>query len=132
MSDDKQRDDNMDFLSKAIVDAITKSPDVRQAIKQLAETDEGYSRSFMVLMLKVRNLAETLGVEISGGRDDFPGEDMFDLNFLDQKPEQEQQKTDRANIVDGRKETPQEIAFREFESTRFNQEEWLRKHGLIL
>ncbi|MDH5637686.1 MAG: hypothetical protein OEZ04_04285 [Nitrospinota bacterium] len=130
MADDKQRDDNMEFLSRAIVDAITKSPEVRQAIKKLAEEDESYSRSFMVLMLKVRNLAESLGVKIAGPGDDMGGDEMFDLNFMERKQGAEPEITDLSNYVDGRKESPKEIEFRKFESTRFNQEEWLRKHGL--
>jgi len=131
MAEEKQRDDSMEFLSRAIVDAITKSPEVRQAIKRLAEKDEGYSRSFMVLMLKVRNLAETLGVEISGVREEAVGEDLFDLDFVGKKGSMERPRADLSNFVDGKKETPKEAAFREFESNRFNQEEWLRKHGLI-
>ncbi|MDH5509374.1 MAG: hypothetical protein OEZ32_03365 [Nitrospinota bacterium] len=130
MADDKQRDDNMEFLSRAIVDAITKSPEVRQAIKKLAEEDESYSRSFMVLMLKVRNLAESLGVKITSAREDMGGEEMFDLNFMERKRGAEPEITDLSHYVDGRKESPREIEFREFESTRFNEEEWLRKHGL--
>lgn len=131
MADEKQRDDNMESLSRAIVDAITKSPEVRQAIKKLAERDESYSRSFMVLMLKVRNLAETLGVEIAAGKDETAGEEMFNLNFVEREGEDELPGIDLSNYVDGRKETPSETAFREFESSQFNQMEWLKKHGLI-
>jgi hydroxylamine reductase (hybrid-cluster protein) len=131
MAEERQRDDNMDFLSRAIVDAITKSPEVRQAIKKLAEKDEGYARSFMVLMLKVRNLAETLGVEISGVREEAAGEDMFDLDFIGKRSERDRSRVDLANFVDGRKESLKEAQFREFESSRFNQEQWLKKHGLI-
>ena len=131
MGEEKQRDENMDILSRAIVDAITKSPEVRMAIKKLAEKDESYYRSFMVLMLKVRNLAETLGVDISHAKEGMSGEELFDLNFMDHPPEREPRRVDVTNHVDGRKESPLETAFREFESSRFNQDEWLRKHGLI-
>ena len=131
MAEERHGGQNMEFLSKAIVDAITKSPEVRKAIKQLTERDENYSKSFMVLMLKVRNIAESLGVEIAQGAEDTQGEEMFDLNFMSRKKEEKKETMDLTDIVDGRKETPSELAFREFDSSRFNQEEWLKKHGLI-
>ncbi|VAX24963.1 hypothetical protein MNBD_NITROSPINAE04-545, partial [hydrothermal vent metagenome] len=35
------------------------------------------------------------------------------------------------NLVDGKIETPSELAFREFLADRFDQDEWLKKIGVI-
>lgn len=132
MSEDKRHEEEFEFLSRAIVDAIVKSSDVRKAIRKLSESDESYAKSFMVLMLKVQNIAETMEGEkpakpglptekkMELGKEDFEGE-------LDEEPEEP-----RKNYVDGKLLSPSEMAFREFLAERFDQDDWLRRNKLIL
>lgn len=132
MSEDKRHEEEFEFLSRAIVDAIVKSSDVRKAIRKLSESDESYAKSFMVLMLKVQNIAETLEGEkpakpglptekkMELGKEDFEGE-------LDEEPEET-----RKNYVDGKLLSPSEMAFRKFLAERFDQDDWLKRNKLIL
>jgi hypothetical protein len=131
MSENERPEDDMEMLSKAIVDAIIKSKEVREAIRKLSDTDESYSKSFMVLMLRVQNLVESIGVDLSKATDPA-SEDEFNPGPV--KPSATRKKKNRAvfkNLVDGKVETPSELAFREFLAKRFDQDEWLKKIGII-
>lgn len=129
MSENERPDDDMEMLSKAIVDAIIKSKDVREAIRKLSDTDESYSKSFMVLMLRVQNLVESIGVDLSKAVDPSSDEKF---NPAPVKPSAAKKKNnDFKNLVDGKIETPSELAFREFLADRFDQDEWLKKIGVI-
>lgn len=131
MSENERPEDDMEMLSKAIVDAIIKSKEVREAIRKLSDTDESYSKSFMVLMLRVQNLVESIGVDLSKAVD--PASDD-EFNPARVKPSASRKKKNRdifKNLVDGKVETPSELAFREFLAKRFDQDEWLKKIGII-
>lgn len=133
MSDeDKNNEKDMEILTRAIVDAITKSRDVREAMRRLTESDEVCAKSFMVLMLKVRSLAETMGL-------DFPSSCSHDPEKS--PPVKEKKKADSrqdsfkklmACYVDGKQLTPREMEFCEYLATKFDSDEWLKKHGLII
>jgi len=130
MPDEKHHDRNMEVLTRAIVEAITKSREVKEAVKKLSETDEICSKSFMVLMLKVANLADTMGL-------DFPSSCNHD------QPEKRSQRyaadlgTDEADSTpiekkreDGGGLSSREKEFRKFLEEKFDQEAWLKKLGL--
>lgn len=130
MPENERPEDDMEMLSKAIVDAIIKSKDVREAIRKLSDTDESYSKSFMVLMLRVQNLVESIGVDLSKAVDPSSEEK---LNPSPVKPSaaKKRNRDSFKNLVDGKIETPSELAFREFLADRFDQDEWLKKIGII-
>jgi hypothetical protein len=134
MSDDeKNNEKDMEILTRAIVDAITKSRDVREAIRRLSEADEVCSKSFMVLMLKVRSLAETMGL-------DFPNTCSHDPEKLSAPARDKQRGEARqaafkklmGGFVDGKQLTQREMEFCEYLADNFDSGEWLKKHGLIL
>ncbi len=130
MPDEERPDEEMELLSRAIIDAIVKSKDVRNAMNKLFQADESYAKSLMVLMLKVQNLADSLGTEGENGTE-FTHEKRLEFNT---KVEEELRNhdIDISNIVDGIRETSSETAFRKFLADRFDQDEWLKKNGLIL
>ncbi|MBI5816574.1 MAG: hypothetical protein HZB29_13300 [Nitrospinae bacterium] len=127
MPDEKPHDKNMEVLTRAIVEAITKSREVREAVRKLSETDEVCSKSFMVLMLKVANLADTMGL-------DFP-----DVCGHDAAPRKTRSRADEGTgenapkpeaVEDGRALSKREKEFREFLAENFDTEAWLKKLGL--
>ncbi|VAX17017.1 hypothetical protein MNBD_NITROSPINAE03-453, partial [hydrothermal vent metagenome] len=118
MPENERPDDDMEMLSKAIVDAIIKSKDVREAIRKLSDTDESYSKSFMVLMLRVQNLVESIGVDLSKAVDSTP-EEKFNPGPIKPSAIKKKKKDFFKNLVDGKIETPSELAFREFLADRF-------------
>ncbi len=132
MSEENHHEDDMDILSKVIVDAIMKSKDVRRAIRKLSDSDESRQKSFMVLMLKVQNLVDSM----EPGDDSLSREIHIDPDEIERqakvrKPVENWKRKSRF-VVDGKMETPQELAFREFLSKKFDQDEWLRKNGLTM
>ncbi len=115
---DKERDREMDELSRAIVEALVKSDEVRTAMTRAARKEDVCEGSFLVLMLKVKNLAQSMGVDVTRPCDMSCDEKMeLDSEGVgDAKPEDDIP----AHSEDGRKLTQGEIAFREYMSSRFN------------
>lgn len=126
---DKDKDKEMDELSRAIVEALVKSDEVRTAMTRAAKKEDVCEGSFLVLMLKVKNLAQSMGVDVTRPCDMSCDEKMeLDLKGVENaKPEDDIP----PHSEDGRKLTQGEIAFREYMSSRFNEDGWLKKHGLI-
>ncbi len=126
MPDDKKRDKEMEALSKAIVEAIMKSADVKEALGKVLNRENLRDSSFMALLLKIENLTQSMGLEISCSCE-FEGEELVaeDTAGSDKQLLSE-------NIEEDAKLSPQEKAFREFLADRFDEDEWLKKHGLIL
>ncbi|MBI4828832.1 MAG: hypothetical protein HY804_08495 [Nitrospinae bacterium] len=126
MPDDHQPDEQAEKLSRAIVEAILKSREVRKAVRQLSEEDEGYLKSYMVLMLKVSNLVEAVETGLasaSGGEEPAPR--------LKVKARPRSKPNEFRYFVDGRKVTPEEFAFCEYLSGKFDQQAWLKKLGIF-
>ena len=128
MPDGGHRDKDMEFLSRAIVNAIAKSGDVREALRRISETDESYGKSFMVFMLKVRNLVESIGAAPRDGATDNRKTGSSGTKTPTAKTRKAR---DMRFVVDGKAESPGEIAFREYVAGHFDQDAWLKKHGLF-
>ncbi|MGK7346069.1 MAG: hypothetical protein ACNS63_09705 [Candidatus Nitrospinota bacterium M3_3B_026] len=128
MPEEPSPENEMEILSKAIVDAIVRSRDVRKAIARLSGSDEIDSKSFMVLMLKVGNLAEAMGFDVPPGGGDGAAKEGTNGEAGD-KPDEQVKLPD--SYEDGRRLSRAEKAFREYLSKVFDQDEWLRKNGLI-
>lgn len=132
-NDDKNNEKDMEILTRAIVDAITKSRDVRDAIRRLSDADEVCSKSFMVLMLKVQSLAESMGLELPAtcsSEPDKPAAPQKEKKRGEAK--QAAIKKIAGGVVDGKKLTQREIEFCEYMAQNFDSVEWLKKHGLII
>lgn len=125
MPEEPSPENEMEMLSRAIVDAIVRSRDVRKAIARLSGSEEIDSKSFMVLMLKVGNLAEAMGFDVPPG-----GKDTDGAAEAKDEPEEGRIKLPDS-YEDGRMLSRAEKAFRDYLSKVFNQDEWLRKNGLI-
>ena len=119
-----ESDKEMERLSRAIVEAIVKSKDVRRAISDLSETEDIHSKSFMILMLKVANLAEAMGMETPSSLDEDSSDEA-------RRPARKEVETCGGDYEDGKKLSEAEAAFREFLSSRFDENRWLRNNGLI-
>lgn len=130
MPDDKDREKEIETLSRAIVEAIIKSKDVRQAVNKLSNKEDLFSGSLMVLMVKLQNLADSVAMD----DEEAFGDDIEDgaviendiINPTESKP------IDFDSYEEGKKLSSNEAAFRKFLSENFDQKKWLKRHGLNL
>lgn len=116
--------DEKDFekLSKAITEAVMSSEKVKRIVEEIQKKEKICPQSFMVLVLKMQVLTESLEMEIE--------EDLSE-----KKPPKKRGKkksSEAPQYIDGRKLSKSEIAYEEFVGEKFDTETWLRKHGLIL
>ncbi len=144
MADDRDgMDENeglMDELSRAIVEAMVNSPEVKKAMTKLTGRENLCSSSFLMLMLKVKNLSDSMNVgsKGSGGgagspkKDDCGGEGVNNANSP--LPEQFTDFSSEIScdfVEDGKRLTKGEVDFRDFLSDKFDEMAWLKKHGIV-
>ncbi|MBI4667402.1 MAG: hypothetical protein HY751_13445 [Nitrospinae bacterium] len=128
--EEKNNEKDMEVLTRAIVEAITKSRDVRDAIKRLSEGEEVCSKSFMVLMLKVRSLAESMGFDVA---DECRHEPLKPrATGKPAAPPQEDVVKLSGRVEDGKALSDSESLFRDYLAEKFDQDAWLKKLGLKL
>lgn len=119
-SEGSERD--FEKLSKAITDAVLNSEKVKKIVADIQKKEKICPQSFMVLVLKMQVLTESLEMEV-------------EEDFLDKKPPKKsgrKKSTDRPQYIDGNRLTKKEIAFQEFSNQNFDTQSWLKKNGLIL
>lgn len=129
----------MDELSRAIVAAITSSKSVREAVEKICLSEDMGPNAYMMMMLEIRNLASYLGVNQEDKCDpdcdgsscsepdlDMTLEDEFDISLDDEDIEFESAPLPE----EGERLTANERAFRDFFAERFDEERWLRRHGI--
>ena len=116
----------MDELSRAIVAAITGSEEVRLAMEKICEQEKVGARSYMMMMLELKNLAEYLG--LSG---DIPplDEDAVDEDGIG-APLDETNDEKEKPVAESEMLSKNELAFREFLSERFDESGWLSKNRI--
>lgn len=122
MSHSSGQDGDYEKLSKAITEAVLSSPKVKKIVSEIQARDDICPQSFMVLVLKLQSLTEGFDVEVEEATE---------------KPKKKARRpkkkaVEEAQFIDGEKLSKSEIKFEEFISERFNQEDWLKKNGLIL
>lgn len=122
--DHDSEDSEQDFekLSKAITDAVMNSEKVKKIVAQIQKKEKICPQSFMVLVLKMQVLTESLEMEV-------------EEDFLDKPPVKKAGKkksSERPQYIDGSRLSKKEIEFQEFNSKQFDTENWLKKNGLIL
>ena len=122
---DHSHDSEPEFekLSKAITEAVMTSEKVKKIVAAIQKNDRICPQSFMVLVLKMQVLTESLELEIEQeGTENKPVAQKRSRKKTSGKPQ----------YIDGRRLSKREIDFEEFINGRFDSETWLKKNGLIL
>ena len=123
MSESDGADRNFEKLSKAITEAVMTSPKVKKIVSEIQKNDEICPKSFMVLVLKMEVLTDSLELEVEEGHaEEAPAP----------KKRASRKNPKKAQFIDGKQLTKKEIEFQEYSNKKFNTEEWLKKNGLIL
>ncbi|VAX31003.1 hypothetical protein MNBD_NITROSPINAE05-1475 [hydrothermal vent metagenome] len=107
-------------LSKAITDAVMTSENVKKIVAEIQKKEKICPQSFMVLVLKMQVLTESLEMEV-------------EEEFLDNPPPKKsarKKSRDLPQYIDGNRLSKKEIEFQEFSKKKFDTEDWLRKNGL--
>jgi hypothetical protein len=118
---------NFEKLSKAITEAVMTSPKVKQVISEIQEDEEICPKSFMVLVLKMEVLTDTLELEVE--------EELIDESLIEEPPAPKKRRRKKSSkkpqFIDGQELSKKEIEFQEFSNNNFDADEWLKKNGLI-
>ena len=124
MSDSDGPEHNFEKLSKAITEAVMTSPKVKKMVEEIHKNDEICPKSFMVLVLKMEVLTDSVELEVAEEEElteDQPAPKKRIIKKSSKKPQ----------FIDGQQLSKKEIEFQEFSNKKFNTEEWLKKNGLI-
>ena len=123
MSHSHDSEPEFEKLSKAITEAVMTSEKVKKIVAAIQKNDKICPQSFMVLVLKMQVLTESLELEIEQeGTEKKPVAQKRGHKKTSEKPQ----------YIDGRKLSKREVDFEEFVNGRFDSETWLKKNGLIL
>ena len=121
MSHSHGNEKDFEKLSKAITEAVMSSEKVRKIVEEIQKKDHICPQSFMVLVLKMQVLTESLEMEIE--------EDYTEKKPIKKRGRKKSQNSPQ--YIDGRKLNKSEIAFEEYVNEQFDTEDWLRENGLI-
>lgn len=123
MSHSHESEPEFEKLSKAITEAVMTSEKVKKIVAEIQKNDKICPQSFMVLVLKMQVLTESLELEV-------------EQESTERKPaprKRGRKKTsEKSQYIDGRKLSKREVDFEEFLNGQFDSEAWLKKNGLIL
>ncbi len=122
MSHSHDSEPEFEKLSKAITEAVMSSEKIRKIVEEIQKKDEICPQSFMVLVLKMQVLTESLELKIEQG------------NTAEKpvtKKRGRKKASEKSQYIDGRKLSKREVDFEEFLNERFDSERWLKKNGLI-
>ena len=120
MSHSHDSEPEFEKLSKAITEAVMTSEKVRRVVEEIQKKDEICPQSFMVLVLKMQVLTESLELEIDDNTEEKPATKKPKRKKAAKKPQ----------YIDGQKLSQDEIDFEEFRNKEFNTENWLKDNGL--
>ena len=120
MSHSHDSEPEFEKLSKAITEAVMTSEKVRRVVEEIQKKDEICPQSFMVLVLKMQVLTESLELEINDNIEEKPATKKPKRKKAAKKPQ----------FIDGQKLSQDEINFEEFRNKEFNTEDWLKDNGL--
>ena len=109
-------------LSKAVTEAVMTSPKVKKIVAEIQKNDHICPKSFMVLVLKMEVLTDSLELEV-------------DEQTTEERPTPKKRKSKKSSkkpqFIDGQELSKKEIKFQEFANKKFDTQEWLKKNGLI-
>jgi len=121
MSHSHDSEPHFEKLSKAITEAVMTSEKVRKIVEEIQKTNEICPQSFMVLVLKMQVLTESLELNI-------------EQDSIEEKPvvpkRTRKKSLKKSQYIDGCKLSQDEVAFEEFRSEQFDSEAWLKKNRL--
>ncbi|MBI3794071.1 MAG: hypothetical protein HY280_05005 [Nitrospinae bacterium] len=115
---------DMENLSRAIVEAILGSQDVKQAMEKLNVSVDAFGKNFMVFVVNLDAVA------------DFNKKDPNIVQGPAEEPKLRKRKTVKRDnlpdLVDGKEVSSNEEMFRDFIADRFDSDSWLKKLKLRL
>jgi len=122
MSDSDGSERSFEKLSKAITEAVMTSPKVKKIVAEIQKDEDICPKSFMVLVLKMEVLTDSLELEVEE-----------ELKEERPAPKKRRRKKSSRNpqFIDGQELSKKEIEFQEFTNKKFDDDEWLKKNGLI-
>jgi len=122
MSDSDGSERSFEKLSKAITEAVMTSPKVKKIVAEIQKDEDICPKSFMVLVLKMEVLTDSLELEVEEElREERPAPKKGRGKKSSRKPQ----------FIDGQELSKKEIEFQEFTNKKFDDDEWLKKNGLI-
>ena len=121
MSHSHDSEPNFENLSKAITEAVMTSDKVRRIVEEIQKDEDICPQSFMVLVLKMEVLTESLELNIE---ENDIAEDTVTRKVTKKKNPKNTQ------YIDGEKLSKHELDFEEFRSKQFDSENWLKKNRL--
>jgi len=123
-NNDREHPEEMDKLSKAIMEAILASDNVKKALASLISNNAKIDSGHMLLVMSLKGLSAHKRVH-----EDEEEDDDLDIDFseedIDFEPEIGYQ-------IDGRRLSEREILFYEEEAHNFDEEGWLKKIKISL
>ena len=122
MSDSDGSERSFEKLSKAITEAVMTSPKVKKIVAEIQKDDNICPKSFMVLVLKMEVLTDSLELEV---------EEELKEERPAPKKRRGKKSSRKPQFIDGQELSKKEIEFQEFTNKKFDNDEWLKKNGLI-
>ena len=109
-------------LSKAVTEAVMASPKVKKIVSEIQKNDHICPKSFMVLVLKMEVLTDSLELEV---------EEETTEERPAPKKRKSKKSSKRPQFIDGLELSKKEIEYQEFANKKFDTQDWLKKNGLI-
>lgn len=122
MSDSDGSERSFEKLSKAITEAVMTSPKVKKIVAEIQKDEDICPKSFMVLVLKMEVLTDSLELEV---------EEELKEKRPAPKKRRSKKSSRKPQFIDGQELSKKEIEFQEFTNKKFDDDEWLKKNGLI-
>ena len=122
MSDSDGSERSFEKLSKAITEAVMTSPKVKKIVAEIQKDEDICPKSFMVLVLKMEVLTDSLELEVE--------EELKEERPVPKK-RRRKKSSRKPQFIDGQELSKKEIEFQEFTNKKFDDDEWLKKNGLI-
>jgi hypothetical protein len=122
MSDSDGSERSFEKLSKAITEAVMTSPKVKKIVAEIQKDEDICPKSFMVLVLKMEVLTDSLELEV---------EEELKEERPAPKKRRGKKSSRKPQFIDGQELSKKEIEFQEFTNKKFDDDEWLKKNGLI-
>jgi hypothetical protein len=116
--------EDMENLSRAIVEAILGSGDVKQAMEKLSMPIDGFGKNIMVFVVNLDSVSE------------FQKKDGKKAESMEEPPKPRRRKPTRKDslpdLIDGRTVSENEKKFNDFMAENFDSGSWLKKLKLRL
>jgi hypothetical protein len=122
VSDSDESERSFEKLSKAITEAVMSSPKVKKIVSEIQKDNNICPKSFMVLVLKMEVLTDSLELEVE--------EETIDERSAPKK-RKSKKSAPKSQFIDGQELSKKDIEFQEFANKKFDTQEWLKKNGLI-